>query len=227
MKKAIKIPHNFFEKKAWASNAYVCGIDEVGRGCLAGPVVVAAVILPIGARCRFQDSKLLTADAREKDFTWITQNAFYATATVSNTLIDKINIYQATICAMKRAYLNLIQVIPFPYDKLKYLVVDAVPLTFDQNHTHPALEINHFPFGESISTSIAAASIVAKVSRDHLMDSMTEIFPAFSFNKHKGYGTKQHRDELTLNGATLIHRKTFLKSFKQGNNDESQQSLFE
>lgn len=226
MKKQIKIPHNFFEKKAWANNTYVCGIDEVGRGCLAGPVVVAAVILPIDTQCRFQDSKLLTANEREKDYLWITQNAFYTIATVSHTLIDKINIYQATVYAMKRAYLHLIQTIPFPYEQLKYLVVDAVPLAFDPLHLHSNLEMHHFPFGESISTSIAAASIVAKVSRDQLMNSMAEIFPAFNFHKHKGYGTKQHRDELALNGKSIIHRTSFLKSFKLGNKDEVQQSLF-
>ncbi len=226
MKKQIKIPHNFFEKKAWANNNYVCGMDEVGRGCLAGPVVVTAVILPIGTKCRFKDSKLLTANEREKDFIWITENAFYSTTIISHTLIDKINIYQATVHAMKRAYLQLIETIPFEYQLLKYLVTDAVALTFDKNHTHRNLEINHFPFGESVSTTIAAASIVAKVTRDQLMNNMTEIFPAFSFNKHKGYGTKQHYAELATSGECIIHRKTFLKSLKSGHNDELQNSLF-
>ncbi len=227
MKKQIKIPHNFFEKKAWASNSYVCGMDEVGRGCLAGPVVVSAVILPIGTRCRFKDSKILTADEREKDFIWITEHAFHSTAIVSHTLVDKINIYQATVYAMKRAYIQLIETIPFEYQDLKYLVVDAVSLSFDKNHTHRTLEINHFPFGESVSTSIAAASIVAKVTRDRLMNNAAEIFPAFSFNKHKGYGTKQHLAELTVNGQSIIHRTSFLKSLKTGTNDEQQKSLFE
>jgi ribonuclease HII len=227
MNKHIKIPHNFFEKKAWANNTYVCGIDEVGRGCLAGPLVVGAVILPIGTKYRFKDSKLLTANEREKNFTWITKHAYYSTAIVSNILIDKINIYQATVYAMKRAYLQLIETIPFEYQLLKYLVTDAIPLIFDSIHLHNNLEINHFPFGESISTTIAAASIVAKVTRDQLMNTMAEIFPAFSFHKHKGYGTKQHLEELTNTGQSLIHRISFLKSLKSGNEDENQQSLFE
>lgn len=222
----IKIPKNFFEKKAWAADTFVCGIDEVGRGCLAGPVIASAVILPIGTKCRFKDSKVLTAQEREQDFLWITENAFYSTALVSPAIIDKINIYQATMLAMMRAYIQLIEIIPFEYRQLKYLVVDAVPLKLDQNYTHNALEIHNFPFGESVSTSIAAASIVAKVTRDRLMDNMADIFPAFSFDKHKGYGTKQHMLELEKSGQSIIHRTSFLKSFRAKSNDH-QQSLFE
>jgi len=169
MQKHIKIPKNFFEKKAWAENSFVCGIDEVGRGCLAGPVLASAVILPIGTKYRFKDSKILTAKEREQDFLWITENAFYSTAIVSHTIIDKINIYQATVHAMKCAYIQLIDILPFEYPQLKYLIVDAVPLIINKNYTHSALEIHNFPFGESVSTSIAAASIVAKVTRDHLI----------------------------------------------------------
>ena len=226
MQKKIKIPKNFFEKKAWAQNTFVCGIDEVGRGCLAGPVVASAVILPINTKCRFKDSKVLTAKEREQDFLWITENAFYSTAVISHAIIDKINIYQATVLAMKRAYMQMIDVVPFPYNQLKYLVIDAVPLTLDKNYMHSTFEIHNFPFGESVSTSIAAASIVAKVTRDRLMDSMTEIFPAFSFDKHKGYGTKQHMLELEKFGQSIIHRTSFLKSFNARTNDK-QQSLFE
>lgn len=222
----IKIPKNFFEKKAWAADTFVCGIDEVGRGCLAGPVIASAVILPIGTKCRFKDSKILTAQEREQDYLWITENAFYSTALVSPATIDKINIYQATVMAMRCAYMQLVDIIPFEYSQLKYLAVDAVPLVFDKNYTHKALEIHNFPFGESVSTSIAAASIVAKVTRDRLMDSMAEVFPAFSFNKHKGYGTKQHMLELENSGQSIIHRTSFLKSLRAKNND-NQRSIFE
>jgi ribonuclease HII len=206
---------------------YVCGIDEVGRGCLAGPVVTAAVILPIGTKKHFEDSKKITPLKRESDFKWITDNAYYSTTSISNEIIDKINIYQATRRAMEKAYKQLIDSIPFSYQELKYLVVDAMPLSFSKDYLHDALEIDHFPFGESASTTIAAASIVAKVTRDRLMNEMAEIFPAFSFHKHKGYGTKQHLQELASNGCTIIHRKSFLKALKFGDDHAKQQSIFE
>lgn len=228
MKKSIiKVPKNFFEKKAWAKKKFVCGIDEVGRGCLAGPVVVAAVILPINCPGRFKDSKVLTAEEREKDYQWITQNAFWSTMLMSNTVIDQVNIYRATQLAMKKAYIQLLDVITFSFEDLHYLVVDAVPLVLENQYRHESFEFYCFPFGESISTTIAAASIVAKVTRDRLMTEMEKLFPAFSFSKHKGYGTKQHVKELEQYGPTLIHRKSFLKSFKMGNGEnEFQQSLF-
>ena len=227
MKKQIKIPHNFFEKKAWTNDLYVCGIDEAGRGCLAGPVVAAAVILPIGTKKHFEDSKKITASKREADFKWITENAYYSTASTSNEIIDKINIYQATRCAMEQAYKELIGCIPFSYQALRYLIVDAMPLSFGKDYLHETLEIDHFPFGESVSTSIAAASIVAKVTRDRLMNEMAEIFPAFSFHKHKGYGTKQHLQELASNGYTINHRISFLKALKFGDVNAKQQSIIE
>lgn len=228
MKKSIiKVPKNFFEKKAWADSLYVCGMDEVGRGCLAGPVLVAAVILPLNCCCLFKDSKILSADEREKDCRWITKNAFWATALVDNVIIDKVNIYQATLLAMHQAYMKLLKKIPFPFAQLKYLIIDAMPVTLESSAMHKDLEVYHFPFGESVSTTIAAASIVAKVTRDHLMADLEVQFPVFSFAQHKGYGTKRHWQELEAHGPTSIHRKSFLKSLKQGgSNDEFQQSLF-
>lgn len=226
MQKKIKIPKNFFEKKAWATHSFVCGIDEVGRGCLAGPVVTCAAILPINTKRRFKDSKILTAQEREEDFAWLAEHAYYATALASNTTIDKINIYQATKKAMTQAYTQLIDVIPFKYTQIQYLVVDAMPLTFNKNYTHDAFEIHHFPFGESVSTSIAAASIIAKVTRDRLMTTMQELFPSFSFDKHKGYGTAQHLLELEKYGPSLIHRTSFLKSLNAKKHD-NQKTIFE
>lgn len=222
-----KIPKNFFEKKAWAQKMVVCGIDEVGRGCLAGPVVVAAVILPHKTTYILKDSKILTEQEREEAYGWITAHCLYSTASMSHTCVDNLTIYQATQLAMKKAYLQLIEFLPYDISRIKYLVIDAMPVSFDKAYVHKAFETYSFSYGESVSSSIAAASIVAKVTRDRLMKSFSRYFPLFSFDAHKGYGTKVHVRAIALHGQSLIHRKSFiLKTKESEQSDECQQTLF-
>lgn len=225
-----KITKNFYEKKAWAEGLSVCGLDEVGRGCLAGPLVVGAVILPPSTTYHLlKDSKILTEEERLKAFAWINQHCTWAIACASHNTIDTINIYQATLYAMKRAYLNIIEKMPLPIEKLKYVLIDAMPLNLDKAMGHEALEFHHFNYGERFSNSIAAASIVAKVTRDQLMGKLSPHFPGFGFESHKGYATKQHITALLAHGATLIHRHSFIGKIKTEADIKQtlQQSLFD
>jgi ribonuclease HII len=222
-----KLPKNYYEKQAWANDRLVCGIDEVGRGCLAGPLVVGAVILPKNIYYPLlKDSKIMLAEERDKAFKWINKNCFWSIAIASNHIIDSRNIYQATLYAMRKAYLQLIETLPFSFEKLKYVLIDAMPLELDTIYRHKDLEFAHFPFGEKYSTSIAAASIVAKVTRDRLMAKMDPVFPAFSFQQHKGYGTKLHQSALMTSGPTIIHRTSFIDQLQEVPASNEQQSLF-
>ena len=227
MTKILKFPKNYFEKQAWENKFYVCGIDEVGRGCLAGPLVVAAVILPQHTSYSLKDSKILTESERETAYQWITQNAWYSTAILSHDIIDKINIYQATLRAMKKAFIQLIEALPFDFELIKYLVVDAMPLQIDLAYMHSQLETHYFPYGESISKSIAAASIVAKVTRDRLMVKMDNVIPGFNLAQHKGYGTREHISLIKQKGSSLIHRKSFLEGINKNELElTKQQNIF-
>lgn len=224
----LKFSKNYFEKQAWQNNFYVCGIDEVGRGCLAGPVVVAAVVLPQNTNYSLKDSKILTEDEREAAYKWIIQKAYYSTAILSHDVIDKINIYQATLLAMKKAFIQLNEVLPFNSELIKYLVIDAMPLHVDVAYKHDQLETYYFPYGESISKSIAAASIVAKVTRDRLMGKIDQIIPGFNLAQHKGYGTKEHINEIKKKGISLIHRKSFLEGINKNEPELiNQQNIFD
>ncbi len=176
----------------------VCGVDEVGRGALAGPVVAAAVILPDGFFMPgVRDSKRLTPLARESLFGPLVQQALsFGIGRVECDLIDQINIRQATLLAMKQAVEQL---------KIRpdYLLVDAL--------TIPGVQIEQRAIihGDDRSISIAAASIIAKVIRDRLMSAYHLQFPAYQFPLHKGYGTAQHLSVLKEKGPCPIHRKTF------------------
>lgn len=229
-RKNIAFPKNFFEKKAWEQDAAVCGIDEVGRGCLAGPVVVAAVIIPQRSSYRLlKDSKLLVKEEREIAYKWIIKHCLYSTAIACHKTIDQHNIYQATRLTMKKAYISLVEQLPFNIQNIKYVVVDAMPLIIEKTYIHQNLEVRHFNYGESISSSIAAASIVAKVTRDRLMEKMHCLFPAYALKQHKGYSTKLHIEALKEHGPSLVHRASFLSNFQDMQNDDNdlQQSLFE
>jgi ribonuclease HII len=218
---------NFFEKKAWKENLFVCGIDEVGRGCLAGPLVVSAVILPLNTKYTLKDSKIITHEKREIAFRWLVKNSFYSIAFANNYIIDKINIYQATLFCMRKAVYNLIESLPFSVTQLKYILVDALPLTLEHTYLHKDIEIHNFPHGESLSRSIAAASIVAKVFRDSLMNTISKITPTFKFEHHKGYGTKDHLDTLSVQGPSILHRKSFIGQLSQeSHNNEQQKNIF-
>lgn len=182
--------------------SFVCGVDEAGRGPLAGPVYAAAVILPDGVIPEgVNDSKKLSEKKREALFDIITEEALdYSIAYATAEEIDDINILQATFLAMKRAIDGL-------KTKADYAMIDG--------NRMPPLDIpgETIVKGDANSASIAAASILAKVSRDRFMLKMAEKYPRYQFEKHKGYGTKLHYQMLDEYGPSEIHRQTFLKSW--------------
>lgn len=224
-----RMKKNVFEKNAWEKNYFVCGIDEVGRGCFAGPLVVGAVILPIGCSSRLlKDSKVLTPQERENAYEWIIRNCGYATASLSWKDIDRLNIYSSTLKAMSLALLNLVSRMPFDKTRLKYVLVDAMPLKIPSYLSHPDLECHNFNYGETYSSSIAAASILAKVTRDRLMEKMGLVFPSFELGKHKGYGTALHQKAILENGLSIIHRKSFVNNLTlKIQNMDIQRSVFD
>ena len=212
---------NFFENAAWENNTVVCGIDEVGRGCLAGPLITAATILsPKASHPLLRDSKELSRKELEQAYRWIIKNAKFSIGIASNHEIDKYNIWHATLIAMKRAFLQLTtskNIIP------SAILVDAMPLNLSDT-AYKKIPIHHFPKGESISTSIAAASIIAKVTRDKIMDKLDVFFPGYQLKNHKGYGTKIHKDALNAHKRTIIHRISFLhKTFDERKNEYKEQ----
>lgn len=178
----------------------ICGCDEAGAGPLAGPVYAAAVILPFGLEIDgLDDSKKLTEKKRDRLFDQITAQALaYAIASVNEGEIDCINILQARMKAMDLA--------------IRALPVQAAFALIDGNrNTGISLANEMVTGGDGLSASIAAASILAKVSRDRYMMEMAERFPGYGFEKHKGYGTKLHYEALRALGPSPIHRLTFLK----------------
>jgi len=225
--KGFSFTKNYFEKQAWEKELFVCGIDEAGRGCLSGPVVAAAAILPSNASYELlRDSKLMTKQERETAYLWITKNCFHSHAVIDHHTIDARNIYQATRFAMKKAFIQLLEIVPFSLEKIIYLLTDALPIQVPQSYSHNNIEQFNPTHGESVSTSIAAASIVAKVTRDRLMQKLSPVFPTFSFDEHKGYGTKTHTKALMAQGPSIVHRKSFLSNFSQKIKDhEKQQTI--
>ncbi len=217
-KKKLKYKKNYFEKKAWENNLFTCGIDEAGRGAFAGPLVAAAAILPIGKKHRLlKDSKQLTEEERTLAFHWINKHCLYSYAIVSNIVIDRINIYQATILAMQKAFYQIQQQTQYPTQKLAYLLIDSIPLQIPIHHKNENLKIISMNYGETISTTIAAASIVAKVIRDSLLKKLDPLFPFYNFSKNKGYGTHKHQQAIEKFGLSPIHRQTFIpKNKKRG-----------
>ncbi len=178
----------------------ICGIDEAGRGPLAGPVYAAAVILPLGLEIEgLNDSKKLTEKKREQLFDIICEKAVsYSIGIATEQEIDEINILNATFLAMRRAVEGLDV-------KPDYALVDG--------NQHPGLSITDETIikGDGKSMSVAAASILAKVSRDRYMLEMAKKYPEYCFEKHKGYGTKLHYEMLEKYGVSEIHRRSFLK----------------
>jgi len=224
--KQQKFAKNYFEKQAWTQQYFVCGIDEAGRGCLAGPVVVGAAILPHNTSYKLlKDSKVMAEHERETAYAWIKKHCFFTSVVIDHHTIDRCNIYQATRFGMKKAFLQLCELIPFAAEKITYLLTDAVPLTIPPYDTHKNLTLFNPTKGESVSASIAAASIIAKVTRDRLMAKISYSFPAFSFEEHKGYGTPTHTQALTANGQSIIHRQTFLTNFSPNTEHHEQQTI--
>lgn len=183
----------------------ICGVDEAGRGPLAGPVCAAAVILPRDLQISgLNDSKKLSAKKRNELYDVILCEAeAYAIAFASEMEIDEINILQATFLAMERAVLQL-EVRP------DLVLVDG------NRAPHLPLPVKTVVKGDSLSANIAAASILAKVTRDRLMEKMDGIYPQYGFAVHKGYGTKRHYEALREYGPSPVHRQTFLKKFYAG-----------
>lgn len=189
-------------EKMYAQCEYICGIDEVGRGPLAGPVVACAVVLPKDCDILYlNDSKQLSEKMRNMLYEEIIEKAVgVGIGMASNERIDEINILQADYEAMREAVGRL----GFTPD---ILLNDAV--------TIPGLDIRQVPIikGDTKSISIAAASIVAKVTRDRMMVEMDSKYPGYNFAKNKGYGSREHIEAIKCMGASPIHRKTFIKSF--------------
>lgn len=183
-----------------AGGTAVCGIDEAGRGPLAGPVFAAAVILPFGLEIEgLNDSKKLSEKKREKLFDVITAQAeAYGIGFATEREIDEINILQATFLAMKRAFDALPKA-------AHYALVDGNRMPTLGVPTKTIIK------GDACSASIAAASILAKVSRDRLMYELDGVYPEYQFAKHKGYGTAVHVQALKEYGPCPIHRRSFLK----------------
>jgi len=192
-----------YEKDLYSKGyEYICGIDEAGRGPLCGPVVAAAVILKKGDKIEgVNDSKKLSEKKREVVFELIKERAIaWSVGIVDEKTIDEINILEATRLAMKKAVDGLKQ-------KPEYALVDA--------EKKVPIDVPYIPIikGDALSESIAAASIIAKVTRDHMVIEMDKKYPEYNFAKNKGYGTREHTDAIKKYGLCPAHRRSFCKKF--------------
>ena len=194
---------NSFERRAHQRGyRLIAGIDEAGRGPLAGPVVAAAVILPPDYENQeIKDSKQLSPRKRERLYEILKQDALsIGLGVVEASVIDAVNIFQATLMAMKEAASNLSL-------KPDYLIIDGSCCIFVPLPQEAIVK------GDSLSISVASASIIAKVSRDSIMEIYHRQFPQYNFLKNKGYGTGEHREAIKKYGRCKIHRRSF--SFKE------------
>lgn len=188
-----------YEKELYSKGInYIGGVDEVGRGPLIGPVVTACVVLPKDFVLEgLTDSKKLSEKKRNLFYDYITKHAIYGIGSCSASEIDEMNIYQATRVAMKRAIEKVQQQIP-----LEHVLIDAMPLEID-------IPTTSIIKGDQLSISIAAASVVAKVTRDRMMYELDEKYPLYGFKSHKGYPTKKHIENLKKYGLIEGYRKTY------------------
>lgn len=195
------MPDYEYESKASAMGySFVCGVDEAGRGPLAGPIYAAAVILPQGLVIDgLNDSKKLSEKKREMLYDKVIENAIaWSVGIATEQEIDEVNILQATYLAMRRA--------------VEGLEVKADYALIDGNRMPPlSIEGETVIKGDALSMSIAAASIIAKVSRDRFMLEIDEKYPEYQFSKHKGYGTALHYEMIEKYGISPVHRRSFLK----------------
>ena len=194
----MQSPDYKYEQYLWDKDKVPAGVDEAGRGPLAGPVVAAAVIIDQNNRLEgLNDSKKLTENKRAELFDTIKEKSLsYAIGIVDPETIDKINILQAALRAMEIAVNNL-KITP------SYLLIDG------NKKTSLLIPQEAIVKGDSKSMSIAAASIIAKVTRDNLMKEYDEIYPQYEFSRHKGYGTEVHRERLREYGPCDLHRRSF------------------
>ena len=187
-----------FEQQAYdLGKKYIVGLDEAGRGPMAGPLVVGAVIFPQGYyNDKINDSKKLTEKKREELYQIIIQEALaYQIEIIDVADVDRLNVYQAS----KKGMIDAIDHLSIRPD---YALTDAMPLG-------DVIEHQAIIKGDAKSLSIGAASILAKVTRDHIMNDYAKIYPEYGFEKHKGYPTKQHKEALKAYGVTPIHRRSF------------------
>lgn len=187
-----------FEQQAYdLRKKYIVGLDEAGRGPMAGPLVVGAVIFPQGYyNDKINDSKKLTEKKREELYQIIIQEALaYQIEIIDVADVDRLNVYQAS----KKGMIDAIDHLSIRPD---YALTDAMPLG-------DVIEHQAIVKGDAKSLSIGAASILAKVTRDHIMNDYAKIYPEYGFEKHKGYPTKQHKEALKAYGVTPIHRRSF------------------
>jgi ribonuclease HII len=194
------------ERALWLQGIeHIAGVDEAGRGPLAGPVVAAAVVFPRDLIIEHvDDSKKCTAKQREALFTLILEQAIcVGVGIVDHEMIDRINILQATILAMRKSIENM-NIQP------EYAIIDG------NSFKHETLKFQNIIRGDEKSFTIAAASIVAKVTRDRLMRDLDIQFPQYGFAQHKGYGTRQHIEAIRTYGLCEIHRRSFHPSALQG-----------
>lgn len=195
------LPSLSIEKKLWKKGyKFVCGVDEVGRGCFAGPVVVGAVVFSpdISVPEGLADSKLLTANQRERLEKEIKKQALaWAVAEISVSKINKAGVGKATQMGFRKAVKLLNK-------RADYVLIDAFYIGHFNRKKQQAVK-----GGDKLSSSIAAASIIAKVYRDRLMKQLHKKYPVYGFVKHKGYGTKLHQEAIKAYGLTRIHRKSF------------------
>ena len=185
--------------KAFNKDLFICGVDEAGRGCLAGPVTAAAVILPKNYKNELiQDSKKLNNYNRMKLYEEITSIAIdYSIIDISNKIIDSINVLESTFLAMNKAISKIIR-------KADYIIIDG-----NQFKTKSKFSYECVIKGDSIYQSIAAASILAKAHRDKLMIKYNEEYPYYDWNNNKGYGTIKHKNAIKKFGISRYHRKSF------------------
>jgi ribonuclease HII len=206
------IRKNSFERNCWAQNLFVCGIDEAGRGPLAGPVVAAAVIVTQYCTYRLlKDSKILTEAERTRAYAWIKEHCWYGIGIENQVSIDTHNIYQASLRAMQRAFCQLTSATK---THLGAILVDAMPLTL-RTEGFTNIPVHAFIEAESLSISVAAASIIAKVTRDRLMQLLAQAVPGYSFHTHKGYATPEHQAALRELGKSIVHRESFVTKFEK------------
>lgn len=192
----IKDIYSYEEDLYQKGYKYICGCDEAGRGPMAGPLVASGVILPVGYKLDgLDDSKKLTPKKRDQLFEIIKRDAlYYEIEIISVEEVDELNVYEASKVAMTRC----VQRMP----KTDYVLTDCMPLDIDL----PVLSLIK---GDSKSGSIAAASILAKVTRDRIMEDLDNEYPQYQFKKHKGYVTKRHLELLEEHGVSPVHRKSF------------------
>lgn len=186
----------------------ICGVDEVGRGPLIGPVVAACVVLPKGFVLEgLTDSKKLSEKKRELFYDYIVKNSIYGIGIIDADIIDEVNIYEATKLAMLEAIKNVREQV-----NLEHVLIDAMPLDLD-------IDTTSIIKGDAKSISIAAASVVAKVTRDRMMYELDDLYPNYGFKSHKGYPTKKHIEAINKYGLIPGYRKTYgpVKEILNGN----------